>query len=84
MTELYAHSFQPRYILTHEPVALPDGETREVFGIAAVSDGTSVDSVSDLDCDEAFVSGLVARLNEGHVVLCHFRDILEDEIVGRY
>lgn len=53
------------------------------YGVAAVVSGIMVDSVADYDTDETFVCRVVARLNAGKAQLCHFKEILEDELVAK-
>jgi len=42
-----------------------------------------VDSVADYDTDKTFVYRVVARLNAGKAQLCHFKEILEDELIAK-
>lgn len=53
------------------------------YGIAAMASGILLDVVRDYDTDETFVSKVAARLNAGRAQLCHFKDILEDELTAR-
>ena len=68
--------FSERCILSEEPKSI-------IYGIGAMVSGIMVDSVADYDTDKTFVNGVVARLNAGKAQLCHFKDILEDELIAK-
>ncbi|MBR6735631.1 MAG: hypothetical protein IKL92_02030 [Oscillospiraceae bacterium] len=62
---------------------LSEGIGPTTYGIGAVVSGIMVDSVADYDTDKTFVYRVVARLNAGKAQLCHFKEILEDELIAK-
>lgn len=72
-----------RYTVFSGKCMLSEGLMPMTYGIAAVVSGIMVDSVADYDTDETFVYRVVERLNAGKAQLCHFKEILEDELIAK-
>ncbi len=68
------------YFITENSISL-DGCRFKTYGISAVDKLSKKKSeFDDVSLDKAFVADLVSLLNSTEVELCHFNDVVIDEL----
>ncbi len=68
-----------KYIITEDKLNI-DEAVVDTYGISAMCGESTLKSVSDISTDMSFVVELVQKLNFFEVELCHFYDVIIDEL----
>lgn len=72
-----------KYCVSENELETEDGRRIPTYGIYALSAGgdcRTLDELRDVSTDSAFTYGLAELLNYYEVELCHFRDVVLDEL----
>lgn len=70
------------YTMTKNVLFLESGDCILTYGIEArnSTDGTLLDIFEDVSVNSAFTENIINILNTCKIELCHFRDIIIDEL----
>ena len=68
-----------RYIISESKLNIDDAEV-DTYGITAYCGKTALKTIDDISTDRNFVISLIEKLNFHQVELCHFYDIVIDEL----
>lgn len=69
-----------KYTVTEESVTPEGGERLTTYGITASESGIVLAHFNDVSLDHEFTEKIAYILNSFEVELCHFRDVIIDEI----
>lgn len=70
-----------KYLITESSISF-DNQNFTTYGIAAVEKSSEkiCSELSDVSLNKAFVLHLVGSLNSEKIELCHFKDVVTDEL----
>lgn len=70
------------YSITKSAIVLEDGNCIVTYGIEAkdICNGETLDKFSDVSVNRKFTEHIIDILNGCNVELCHFHDIITDEL----
>ena len=69
-----------KYYITENELETEDGRLIPTYGIGAGGDCGTLAELRDVSVDPGFTGRVVDILNSNEVELCHFRDVVLDEL----